>query len=337
MLRGRTPHLALLALLLGGPGAAVGCAPGTSLPRDPAPQRNAAGAPDTLAPLGAESRDLLLRIRALHLPSSRNRITVHHAEGHWEKALGLRALIEDAMRFYEDSLNVREELHLAVLTPEQWAAVITWQPYGIPGVAGTPPVAFLPATDDNLAANDARAIRDAVSPATIRLIEASGHSYEEGAARYVDLVGLHELGHTYTTGMGIRPSQLWLGELLATYFAYAYLRQHQPRQAQLWDGILQAYRDAVRPDHTSLADFERLYFGVGARNYVWYQARFQEMVREAYDAMGLDFLREVRAAFPRDEVERPNLEETLRRLERMHPGFGAWASGMAPPAPGLDP
>lgn len=50
----------------------------------------------------------------------------------------------------------------------------------------------------------------------------------------------------------------------------------------MWDGILGAYRDAVRPKHTTLADFDRLYFGVGARNYIWYQARFQQMVRTAF-------------------------------------------------------
>lgn len=334
-------QMLLRPLLVAASATGASCAGSTASEAVPEAPRPAAAVPtDTVAPLGGEAADLLQRVQALGLPSSRNRITVYHAEGHAAKALRLRALIEEAMRFYADSLGIREQLHLAVLTPEQWARVITWpQPYGIPGVAGSPAVAFLPATDDNLAANDALSIRAGVSPEAVRMIEASGHSYEEGARRYVDLVGLHELGHTYTRGFGIRPPQLWLNELLATYFAYAFLRQDHPRQAQLWDGILQAYRDAVRPAHTSLADFERLYFGVGAQNYVWYQARFQEMVRAAYEAKGLGFLREVRAAFPRGEAARLDTAETLRRLEGIQPGFQAWADalgdGPGSPSPAL--
>ena len=306
----------LLLVSAGAPGAA----------QTPAAQNPPAAEPP--APLGNDVDDLLERVQAAGLESSRNRITVYYNEGHEPKALRLRALVEQAMDFYERELGVREELHLAVLLPDAWAALITWgQPYGIPGVAGVPPVAFMPATDDNLAANDALGIRAGVSPETVRLIEATGLSYEEASRRYVDLVGLHELGHTYTRGFGIRVPSRWAGEMLATYFAYAHLRAHDPKQAEVWDGILRGYRDAVRPKHTTLADFDRLYFGVGAQNYIWYQGRFQEMVRRVYDAHGLDFLRAVRKSFP--EGEGPvSPEETLRRFEAIFPGFGEWGSAM---------
>lgn len=313
------PLLVSLMILL------VGCtgAPGAA----PAPA--AAGPAPAAAAASGEAADLLHRVQALNTPSHTNRITVYYTEGHQEKALRLRSLVEEAMRFYADSLGVQAPLSLALLTRDHWERIGVPQPYGIPGVAGSPPVAFLPATDDNVAASDALSIRAGVSPAALRLVEASGHSYEEGARRYVDLVGLHELGHTYTRAFGIRPSHRWLNELLATYVAYAFLRQRHPAQAQLWEGILQGYVDAVRPRHTSLEDFNRLYFGVGAQNYVWYQARFQEMVRRAYEAKGLHFLREVRAAFPEGEAAPPSMETALERLERIQPGFRAWAAELA--------
>lgn len=322
----------LLAVVLA---ASTGCSAAADPAMTPVPA-NATTAADTVAPLGTEAADLLQRVRALNTPSSTNRITVYYAEGYEDKALRLRSLVEEGMNFYADSLAVQAPLHLAVLTKEQWERVITWQPYGFPGVAGSPPVAFLPATDDGVAANDALSIRAAVSPASVRIIEASGHSYEEGSRRYVDLVGLHELGHTYSSAYGIRSSHKRLGELLASYFAYAFLRQHQPKKAQLWDGILQSYLDAVRPQYTSLDDFERLYFGVGPQNYVWYQAKFQEMARRAYDARGLGFLREVRAAFPRTETVPVSMDTALERLERIQPGFRAWAEelGSTTPHPG---
>lgn len=134
------------------------------------------------------------------------------------------------------------------------------------------------------------------------------------------LVGLHELGHTCTRGFGIRVPSRWAGEMLATYFAYAYVREHDPKQAEVWDGILRADRDAVRPKHTTLADFDRLYFGVGAQNYIWYQGRFQQMVRQVYDAQGLNFLRAVRDAFPAGEAGPPTPEEAMEWFEKIYPG-----------------
>ncbi len=311
---------AVVLLLLSAGARSVAQTPSVQVPPVQTPPAQAPPAPP-----GDEVEDLLARVQAAGLESSRNRITVYYPEGHEPKALRLRALVEGAMDFYERELGVREELHLAVLLPPEWERLITWQPYGIPGVAGTPPVAFLPATDDNLAANDAIGIRAGVSAETVRLIEATGHSYDEASRRYVDLVGLHELGHTYARGFGIRVPSRWAGEMLATYFAYAYLREHDPSQAEVWDGILRAYRDAVRPKHTTLADFDRLYFGVGAQNYIWYQGQFQQMVRRVYDAQGLDFLRAVREAFPADEAGPLTPEETLERFEKIYPGFKAWA------------
>lgn len=170
---------------------------------------------DPPVPLGAEARDLLKGVQALGLESSRNVITVYYPKGHEEKALRLRTLIETAADFYDRELGVREKLHLAVLLPPEWGRLITWQPYGMPGVAGTPPVAFLPATDDNLAANDAIAIRASVSPGAISQIEGAGYSYDQASRRSVDLVGLHELGHTYARAFGIRVPSRWAGEMLA--------------------------------------------------------------------------------------------------------------------------
>lgn len=320
------PLLVSLVVLL------AGC---TATRGNPAPAPPAGVAPPATAASPASEAELLQRVRALNTPSSTNLITVYYTEGHQEKALRLRSLVEEAMRFYADSLGLQAPLSLAVLDRDHWGRIGVPQPYGIPGVGGTPPVAFLPATDDNVAADDALSIRAGVSPAALRLLEASGHSYEDGARRYVDLVGLHELGHAYNRAYGIRPGHRWLNELLATYAAYAFMRQRHPWQAQLWDGILQGYVDAVRPRHTSLEDFNRLYAGVGPQNYVWYQAQFQEMVRSTYEAKGLGFLREVRAAFPEGEAP-ASMDAALDRLERIQPGFRAWAAELSAMAPNAD-
>ena len=296
-----------------------------ALAQDPVPTAAAAATPAAqTATLARPS--LLQRIQALELPTSVGLITAHYAHGHEPQARALRELVEDAMRFYREALGLESPLHMAVLTRNQWESLITWQPYGIPGVVGRPPVIFLPATDDNVAALDALSLKLRVTPNTLALIESSGLSFDDAARRYVDLVGLHELGHVYAQAYGLTPGSAWLNELLATYFAYAFLREQRPLQARMWQGILQAYIDAVQPTHRTLADFDRLYFGVGAQNYVWYQAQFQRMVARAYEARGLGFLAAVRDALAAPPGGRLDAADIVERLERVLPGFRPWAA-----------
>ncbi len=276
----------------------------------------------------APPRDLLTRVQALGTPSSTDRITVYFEPGHEAKALRLRALVQDALRLFADSLGVAPALSLAVLERTTWERIITWQPYGIPGVEGTPPVAFLPATDDNVAANDALGIEAGVSDAARRLVGAAGLTWPEASRRYVHLVGLHELGHALAAAYGISVRSKWFNEWLATYVAYAFLRATRPQQAHLWEGILQGYIDAVQPEHRTIATFERLYFGVGSLNYVWYQARFQQQVAAVYERHGVGFLRTLRATFPRGAAPIASQEALLARLETLAPGFAAWGAGM---------
>jgi len=280
------------------------------------------------APPAPPPTNFLQRIRALGLPSSTDRLTVYYNPGHEAKAMRLRTLVQDAQQFFADSLGISPELTLAVLDRPSWERVITAQPYGIPGVEGAPPVAFLPATDDNLAANDALSLEAEISDTARRLIRASGRTWTEASKRYVDLVGLHELGHAFAAAYGIDVPSKWFNEWLATYFCYTYLRAARPTDAKLWEGILQGYRDAAHPEHRTLDAFERLYFGVGAQNYVWYQARFQQQVQRVHDAQGVAFLRRLKQAFPRGATRVASGGELPQRLDAIEPGFGAWAAMM---------
>lgn len=288
--RGRH-RLAALCCLLALLPAAAAAQPASAPPAPPAPTTP----PAASAPASAT---LLDRVRALglHHAADDARLPTWHPEGLDARAAALRALVADAMTHYRAALGIADDpaapLQLAVLTRAQWAQVIRHQPYGIPGVAGRPPVIFMPAGDDGLAADDALALlRDEgrVAAATLRALADAGFDAETAARRHVDLVGLHELGHVYAQRFGIHAPARWLDELAASYFAYAYLRAHRPALARLWDGVLQAYLDAVQPAHRSLADFDRLYFGVGAQ---------LRVVPGAVPAHGARGLRRARAGLP---------------------------------------
>ncbi|MBD0328201.1 MAG: hypothetical protein ICV68_17400 [Pyrinomonadaceae bacterium] len=280
------------------------------------------------SPARSQEATALQRVQSLNNPSALNRIRVYYSPGHETRALELRGMIEDAMQFYERRLRVKEEISLAVLAPEQWRQVGLQVPYGVPNVSSPPRVIFLPATTDNATTEATLGLRSRASRATLKMVEASGFTYEEGASKSVDLIGLHELGHVYAAAYGIKSANRWLDEFLATYFAYAYLRQRRPKLARLWDAISNAYVDAVRPKHTALEDFERLYFGVGLDNYGWYQAKFLLKVAQIHQAKRLRFLEEVRDVFPQSERGQVSLGVVVERLEKIRPGFVEWSKGL---------
>lgn len=278
-----------------------------------------------VSPSLSQEATALQRVQSLNNPSALNRVRVYYSPGYEKRALELRGMIEDAMQFYERRLQIKEEVTLAVLTPEQWRQVGLQVPYGVPNVSSSPRVIFLPATTNNATTEATLSLKNKASRATLKMVAASGFTYEEGASKSVDLIGLHELGHVYATAYGINSANRWLDEFLATYFAYAYLRQRQPKLARLWEAISNAYVDAIQPKHTTLEDFERLYFGVGLDNYGWYQAKLLLKVAQIHKARRLKFLEEVRKVFPQSEREPLPLEAALERLEKISPGFVAWS------------
>ena len=204
--------------------------------------------------------------------------------------------------------------------------MIRWQPYGVPGVAGNPPVVFVPADDEGAAAEDALSLEARVSAEVKQGLALLGMSYAQAARRYVDLVALHELGHVYVDKLGIRPNSRWLNELLATYIGYAFMRERESEHAKLWDAMMQAYLEGVDPTWRRLSDFDSRYFGVGARNYVWYQAQFHSIVRRVYEERGLSVLAGLRRTF--DTATTVPMEPALiiERLSPHFPGVRQWSA-----------
>lgn len=309
----------------------LGSVPGSALGSTQAATPAAApGSTPPGSPPAAPAPDLLDRLRALGLRAAHaGRLTLWFTAALQARAESLAAPIDDAAAYFDDRLGIAGQLHLAVLTREHWGALIPGQPYGITGVAGRPPVLFMPAGDDGLTAEDTLALQARVAPATLQALTAAGNGDATAARRYVDLTGLHALGQASARRYGIQANSRWFDAWVASYFAYAYLRERRPALAALWDGVLQARVDAVRPAHTSLADFDQLGFDVGAQNYVWYQAQFQRRARQVFGARGIDFLVDLRMRFGTPSPVALTPERLLPRLEAVLPGFKAWADSLA--------
>jgi hypothetical protein len=209
-------------------------------------------------------------------------------------------------------------------------------PFGLPGVHGEPPVVFIPAHSGGWAFRKMLARKEAI-PADVwqDYLRTSQKSFEAASDDFVDFIALHELGHALLVRYGIDPSCNWLNEFLASYFGYAFLAERRPERKPVI--ALFGRPSQARPKHTTLADFERLYFLVD--DYAWYQGMFERRIQEMYPQAGLQFIKDLKRALPRtasipDGVSIPDPvvnrlapEVVVEKLDAIAPGFQAWAKG----------
>ena len=83
------------------------------------------------------------------------------------------------------------------------------------------------------------------APVSEKALEAAGVSIQEAPYRLNDLIGYHEVGHVVIWEYGLRQPQSWFDEMLATFAAYAFLRDRYAGEARVWDALMQR-RDALR-------------------------------------------------------------------------------------------
>jgi hypothetical protein len=241
--------------------------------------------------------------------------------------------------YYEPEAGWRVAPYVAVLSEADWRSSIE-NPYGVPGVR-MGPIAFVP-TDvrAGVVYTDAVALRDSVSAALVALMDTTCGTFERCVADAADAIILHELGHVYEHRAHIGRPTLWLGEMVAHYFAYAYLRERQPSRVAPWLLMHRLYA-AAAPRLKSLEEFERAAGlpGMTPLEYGRLQALFLERVEQVYPRQGLGFITKLAAAFPRQErptgcpsggggvceSHRRDSDEVLERLEFIEPGFIAWA------------
>jgi hypothetical protein len=273
------------------------------------------------------SPTLLDRIREAAPQRLEGSPVVHFSAGAETRAQALQGMLAQASAFFRDQFSVTPTFTLAVLDPVAWkAAVGESLPYGMPAV--TQRVMLLPYRQEGVVVDTMLARADGLPDEVATAVKISKRPFASHVAAMVDLIGYHELGHLYVSELGIAPHTRWFSEMLATYFAYAFIAERSPDLAATWRIAVGADANTT-PTHRSLADFERLYAGVGPANYVWYQGRFTERVIAIYATQRLQFLRAVKGAFPREAKEKLTLDQVLDRLETIEPGFKAWADSLA--------
>ena len=269
----------------------------------------------------AHAQDLspLARVEALGLDTVKiGRVTAHFAPADRAYAHQLAALSEVAAAYFEHELGVSFPLRLAVLSPEDW-----FSPYGGDSMPYGMPWAWV---GDLLMA----------APASLDEGVLIFGSDDEATRRRVQFVLLHEFGHL-ANKQHLHPesphpysSVFWFEELVATYFAYAYVRAHDPGWAETsqreWGDYVGGHTPPVLSlDWSFMWDLPPDEF---ARTYAWYQNLLNLRAVNLYEQYGLDFLRMVRARLPWENSGEWMTESLLPALEEIAPGFEAWADDL---------
>jgi hypothetical protein len=287
-----------------------------------APTTEPVATPATFEPARLE------RVKALGNPFLEGSIPTYYTPGYKVRARKLQSFFSDELQFAQRQMKFHLNVSLAVLDSAQYAVTERQLPYPTPSCTGDPPVAMMPV---NWVGGPDVFPKEKDAAAEVRLaVSAHGLLWHEAASSAYDLWGGHELGHAILDAYGINPGTRWLNELIASYVLYAYLASEHSEQLWLIDVLEVGGRPGRPQRYVSLDDLESNFLPIAVddpRNYLWYQAQFFEQIKKVYARHGVKFLEALRQAFPDGTYKFATLStsETLRRLDRIDPGFGSWA------------
>ena len=278
---------------------------------------------------GSNEPSVIGKVKNLPLNIITGKITVYYTNGYKDRALMLGQMLEEAKEFFEKSLGVTANVSLAVLDKSQWPQVDEKIPYGLPWMSPKDNLIFMPATNDEGVLLDGSLARaDKIPPPVLEKLKSHNFTYIEAVQKAIDSISFHELGHIYIHAYGLKTHKYWFDELAATYFQYFYLYNKNPDWIDIWQSIGQITAKVETPKHTSLDDFERLYYDMDPDNYGWYQCMFEKRISEMYSKHGLSFLEKAKVALDWDENEITTNEKLLTSLEEIAPGFIEWSKNL---------
>ena len=277
----------------------------------------------------AQQANHLARVQRLGLESLPGKVPAYYSPGARARAAALQKMLDEALVYFRDRLGVEPALALAVLDESHWTAVRP-VPYGVPWVSYAPYVAVLPShLERSVIVRGFASARERVSAATRQALTEAAVAFDEVPYRLNDFIAYHEVGHVVIEAYGLTQSQRWFDEMLATFAAYAFMRDRHPDQARAWDALMRFNIDTGRPEFRTLDEFERRYADLPQETYGWFQGMFHLRLADIYRTHGVAFLPELRAAGITAGIRYDTPADLLARLERIANGFQRWADTVA--------
>lgn len=268
-----------------------------------------------------------------------NNISSYFTEESQQHLLVAQDIVADSTAFYQQLFGQSFKISLAMPDRTGFKAykALTGDgpPYGMPyvrpnGDDSNHYVVILPATESGVISQSIIDLKSEASLTTKKSITETGHSFEQAATIFPYIVGAHEVSHVYVRNYGIHPINAWTNEFLAQLGAYVYLAERKPKLARLFE--LTSYQinaESYQLEDSSMERFERLYSGVGAKDYAWYQGMFLKLAIMAYKEHGKDVFKVLKKQFPAGLVEDKADVATRLAVERAQfkqviPNYDDW-------------
>ena len=240
-------------------------------------------------------------------------VTYYFATPDKARAQALASLINDAAAAFDRELDLRFDLSLAALGPDQWFSEFPGVPYAVPWASIPERLLLLPSS---------------LSQGVL----ITGPN-ELADRRRVDFVALHEYGHVAAKEC-FRPTAVepytpvsWFEELIATYFAYSYVAAADPEWASAARAEWSSQIEAFTPSVVSL-DWSFMNSLPGpdlSRTYAWYQFVMNKRAAELYDRHGVALLPRLKAALLWKDASGWTPAGLLTALDGVTPELASWA------------
>jgi hypothetical protein len=254
---------------------------------------------------------MLAKVRRLGLPEAAGAIPVIYVPSAKGLALRQQKSLEAAHTWYENKLNVRMPLVLALLDPDARQKIS--DPVAIPHTA--PPGLIVMPPSNTL----------------------PGHPEWIGEPAL-----FHEDGHLLASEAKIWSGNPFVNELVAQIFAVAYMAAERPDLSWVVDDLGAGRANALAPvvnppgytpRYTSLADLDYLVARMGIPNYIWFQGAGlgRLAVFLAKDQSFPIVVEKLQKAFPLTDQKQETLEEVSHHLETIRPGFLKAAGSLVGP------
>jgi len=219
--------------------------------------------------------------------------------------------------FYEQAIGVNFDFKVAILQPQHWFSEFPGIPYAIPWPFFSDRIIMMPSSltegimiDNKLNRQKNRWIVDFV------LVHEYGHLLDKDYFRPFDENDYFGVG--------------WFRELIANYFAYAYIHSTDSDWTvgakELWGAKLLDYEPKEFTLNWSfMNDLAPQELGP---TYAWYQFMLNLKAAELYEKHGVEFLRTLKSRLDWQDNKNWNTESLLPILDSISPGFIKWSENI---------
>ncbi len=246
---------------------------------------------------------------------------VFYSPGHKARAKEIAARCDRASRYFRKNLGYKPTTALFILGPGEWKKYGTFPVYGMPHYPDS--LRLVIAAEDNDFWRSFLPPLDALPPALAESVR-KAYTNQQGKLSmmpFFDLLALHELGHGFHAQAGLNMQRLWMQELFVNIMLHTYIAEKEPRLLSALETFPQMVVAAGSSEykHTSLADFEKLYDNMDAKNYGWYQCRLHAAAKQVYDAGGAAVLPKLWAALENAGTDLSDEEFIALLQTKVHP------------------